>query len=50
MAAAVQCIVNGKAQRSSTDPWRTLLDVLREDLPDLPAPGLAAAKGSAALS
>lgn len=32
MAATVQFIVNGKAQRVSTDARRTLLEVLREDL------------------
>jgi aerobic-type carbon monoxide dehydrogenase small subunit (CoxS/CutS family) len=32
MAATIQFIVNGKAQRVSTDARRTLLDVLREDL------------------
>jgi len=32
MAATIQFIVNGKAQRVSIDARRTLLDVLREDL------------------
>ena len=32
MAATIQFIVNGKAQRVATDARRTLLDVLREDL------------------
>jgi aerobic-type carbon monoxide dehydrogenase small subunit (CoxS/CutS family) len=32
MATTIQFTVNGKAQRAETDPRRTLLEVLREDL------------------
>src|SRR5438046_8023113 len=32
MNASLQFTVNGKSQRVSTDPRRTLLDVLREDI------------------